>query len=114
MNSSADGKNEIFRLHLRGLSPTVSRDDILLRFHPFGDVQSVEIMYEKFSDAPQAPRCRGFAYISMSVTRASLERCMSTYNGCAWKGRKFYVSEALPHFEIRRQIELLASSSKDT
>ena len=85
------------RLHVGGLAPDVTADEISRRLAPFGDVVSVDIKLDKFSTEPQ--QCRGFAFVDLTVSQESeIDRCMSVLNHCRWKGRKLVVSRATPHY----------------
>lgn len=109
----ADRTNEeekAIRLHVGGLPPLISEEDIRARFERFGNVVEIEILYEKFAEHNEAAKCRGFAYITLSTTPSSLERCFTIYNGCAWKGGKLRVSMALPKFELRQRRDMIFST----
>ena len=43
-------ERKLFRLHVGGLPPNISAEDIRTRFRHFGDVLNVEIILEKFMD----------------------------------------------------------------
>jgi|UniRef100_A0A7R9T6A1 RNA recognition motif-containing protein len=101
-------ERKLFRLHVGGLPPNISAEDIRTRFRHFGDVLNVEIILEKFPVGEQQ-QCRGFAFFSLLSTDSVLDRFLTTYNGCSWRGRKLHISIAQPDFELRRQKELAAS-----
>ena len=93
------------RLHVGGLAPDVTVDEISRRLAPFADVVSVDIKLDTFSPEPQ--QCRGFAFVDLTVSHArGIDRCMSVLNHCRWKGRKLVVSRATPHYtESQRQTD---------
>lgn len=96
-------EKEAVRLHIGGLSPLISEEDIRARFQRFGEIVEIETLYEKFVEQNEPAKCRGFAYVTLFTSIPLLERCFTAYNGCIWKGGKLRVSMALPHFELRRQ-----------
>tara|TARA_B110000971_G_scaffold123181_1_gene126174 strand:- start:593 stop:2476 length:1884 start_codon:yes stop_codon:yes gene_type:complete len=50
--------------------------------------------------------CRGFAYVDLLATDAkSLNRCVTLYNGCKWKGGTLSVTTAKPGFAERLIME---------
>ena len=52
------------------------------------------------------PPCRGFAYVDLRPTDArSLNRCVTLYNGCKWKGGVLSVRAARPRFFERLKME---------
>ena len=52
------------------------------------------------------PPCRGFAYVDLRPTDAkSLNRCVTLYNGCAWRGGVLSVRAARPRFLERLAME---------
>ena len=85
-----------YRLHVGGLPETISVEEVTRRFANFGEVRDVELIMEKFPTRPQEPLCRGFAYVTLETTSVLLEKCISTYSGCTWKGRTLRVSIAKP------------------
>ena len=55
---------------------------------------------------PRPPPCRGFAYVDLRPTDArSLNRCVTLYNGCKWKGGVLSVRAARPRFFERLKME---------
>ena len=55
---------------------------------------------------PRPPPCRGFAYVDLRPTDAkSLNRCVTLYNGCKWKGGVLSVRAARPQFLERLKME---------
>ena len=55
---------------------------------------------------PRPPPCRGFAYVDLRPADAkSLNRCITLYNGCKWKGGVLSVREARPRFLERLKME---------
>lgn len=86
------------RLHVGGLTPEVSEEDLRKRFSSFGEVISVNILCSKF-DPPGYSTCRGFAFLDLKVSHESVvERCISVLNCCKWKGRIISVARARPDY----------------
>ena len=55
---------------------------------------------------PVAPPCRGFAYVELTPSDAkSLNRCVTLYNGCKWKGGVMRVQRAKPRWNDRLRME---------
>jgi hypothetical protein len=56
--------------------------------------------------SPVAPPCRGFAYVELTPSDAkSLNRCVTLYNGCKWKGGVMHVQRAKPRWNDRLRME---------
>ena len=97
------------RLHVGGLAPDVTVDEISRRLAPFGDVVSVDIKLDKFSTEPQ--QCRGFAFVDLTVSQESeIDRCMSVLNHCRWKGRKLGLFD---HYRVIHRGEWPPSSIRN-
>ena len=55
---------------------------------------------------PVAPPCRGFAYVELTPSDAkSLNRCVTLYNGCKWKGGVMRIQRAKPRWNDRLRME---------
>jgi RNA recognition motif-containing protein len=84
----------LHRVYVGGLGPEVSESLLSDRFRSFGEVLCTEIV-----------PARGFAYVDMMTSDASLKRCQSLYNNTKWLGGTLKVGEARPSFAARLQKE---------
>ena len=91
-------KGYVHRLHVGGLTPEVTDEDLRKRFSSFGEVISVNILRSKF-DPPGCSTCRGFAFLELQVCHeGAVDRCISALNRCKWKGRTISVARARPDY----------------
>jgi RNA recognition motif-containing protein len=82
-------------IYVGNLSRQATEDDVQEVFTPFGQVQSVTIIKDKFSGEP-----RGFAFVEMP----SQEEALAAISGLAGKdllGRTLTVNEARPRNDDR-------------
>ncbi|KNC76008.1 hypothetical protein SARC_11481 [Sphaeroforma arctica JP610] len=84
-----------------GVSDTVNDDELKARFNSFGQVTDVHIAVDTLTNTR-----RGFAYVQMECTNASLKRCMSLLNGTRWKGKELHLALARPRFVSTLQKEI--------
>jgi RNA recognition motif-containing protein len=83
-------------IYVGNLSRQASETDVEQAFTPFGQVQSVTIIKDKFSGEP-----RGFAFVEMP----SQEEALAAISGLAGKellGRALTVNEARPRTDSPR------------
>jgi hypothetical protein len=66
------------RLHISGLTPAITLDDLNRRLSTFGSVEAVDGMGKV--DAVGRPR--SFAYVTLNTNVGKLSRC--EYNGLLW------------------------------
>ena len=105
------------RLHISGLTPAISFDDISQRLGSFGSVTALDGLGKL--DALGQPR--KFAYATLQTTKPQLSRCalstlslslshslflivvigMNALSGSTWKGAKLRIGEAKPDFHER-------------
>jgi RNA recognition motif-containing protein len=82
-------------IYVGNLSRQATEEDVQEAFAPFGQVQSVTIIKDKFSGEP-----RGFAFVEMP----SQEEALAAISGLAGKdllGRTLTVNEARPRNDDR-------------
>ncbi|KAF9454489.1 hypothetical protein P691DRAFT_787768, partial [Macrolepiota fuliginosa MF-IS2] len=72
------------RLHIAGLTPSISQQDLSRRLSSFGNVKSLDGL--GILDGTGQPR--KFAYATLEATPAKLSKCMNTLSGATWKGTK--------------------------
>jgi RNA recognition motif-containing protein len=88
-------KEDSLNIYVGNLSRQATEDDVQEVFTPFGQVQSVTIIKDKFSGEP-----RGFAFVEMP----SQEEALAAISGLAGKdllGRTLTVNEARPRNDDR-------------
>lgn len=98
------------RLHISGLTPAISFDDLSRRLGSFGSVTVVDGLGKL--DGLGQPR--KFAYVTLQTTKPQLSRCMNLLSGSTWKGAKLRIGEAKPDFRERIILENAPKSSDDT
>ena len=77
-------------IYIGNLSYEVTEDDLRKEFEAFGQVSSVAIIKDKFTE-----KSRGFGFVEMP-TREQAEAAIAALNGKAVKGRQIAASEAKP------------------
>ena len=102
----------IGRLHISGLTPAISYDDLSHRLGTFGSV----IALDGFGKLDALGQPRKFAYVTLQTTKPQLSRCMylsnpsfhlnefpgmNAFSGSTWKGAKLRIGEAKPDFRER-------------
>ncbi|KAI0057367.1 hypothetical protein BV25DRAFT_1831197 [Artomyces pyxidatus] len=85
------------RLHVSGLTPAISFDDISRRLGSFGSVTSLD----GFGKLDGLGQPRKYAYVTLHTTKAKLAKCMNVLSGSTWKGAKLRIGEAKPDFRER-------------
>ncbi|KAI0311793.1 hypothetical protein OF83DRAFT_721244 [Amylostereum chailletii] len=89
------------RLHVSGITPAITADDLSRRLGSFGTVTSLDGFGKR--DALGQPR--KFAYASLETTKGKLAKCMNLLSGSTWKGAKLRIGEAKPDFRERIALE---------
>ncbi|KAG8681020.1 hypothetical protein FRC08_015904, partial [Ceratobasidium sp. 394] len=89
------------RLHISGLTPSITQNDLKQRFGTFGEVREVDGVGKL--DGLGQPR--KFAYVTLESTQAKLARCMNLLSGSTWKGAKLRIGEAKPDYRARHELE---------
>ncbi|KAG8722962.1 hypothetical protein FRC09_005364 [Ceratobasidium sp. 395] len=90
------------RLHISGLTPSISQNDLKQRFSTFGQVKAVDGV----GKLDGLGRPRKFAYVTLESTQAKLARCMNLLSGSTWKGAKLRIGEAKPDYKARHELEV--------
>lgn len=94
------------RLHISGLAPQTTREELAARFAPFGDVTDVVIVREVPLDDrgfyDELSASRGFGYVSVApADDDKVDLAIRTYHGVRWRGHTMRVSRAHEHYLIR-------------
>ena len=82
-------------IYVGNLSNEVTEEDLKQAFEPFGEVESVKIIKDKYTN-----RSRGFGFVEMA-TKADGQSAIDGLNGKELKGRTLNVNEARPRTEGR-------------
>ena len=82
-------------IYIGNLSRDVTEDDLRQMFQPFGTIDSVNVIKDKFSGVS-----KGFAFIEMPV-KEEAEAAMTALKGKELKGRPLDCNEARPREERR-------------
>ncbi|CUA75592.1 hypothetical protein RSOLAG22IIIB_11865 [Rhizoctonia solani] len=90
------------RLHISGLTPSISASDLKQRFSTFGDVRDVDGV----GKLDGVGRPRKFAHLTLETTQPKLSRCMNLLSGSTWKGAKLRIGEAKPDYKARHEREI--------
>ncbi|KAI9451028.1 hypothetical protein F5148DRAFT_1003802 [Russula earlei] len=98
------------RLHISGLTPAITSDDLSRRLASFGSVSALDGLGKL--DALGQPR--NFAYITLETTKTQLSRCMNLLSGSTWKGAKLRIGEAKPDFRERILHENASMQAEET
>lgn len=81
------------RLYVGNLSKEVSKEDLEAAFQPFGRVEEVTVVKDKYNNVP-----RGFAFVEMPEKKEA-EAAIAGLHGKEFKGRSMDVNEARPRQE---------------
>ena len=82
-------------IYIGNLSYEVTEEDLQQAFEAFGQVESVNIIKNKFSG-----RSKGFGFVEMP-DKANAQSAINELNGKELKGRALNVNEARPRTESR-------------
>ena len=82
-------------IYIGNLSYEVTEEDLQQAFEAFGQVESVNIIKDKFSG-----RSKGFGFVEMP-DKANAQSAINELNGKELKGRALNVNEARPRTESR-------------
>jgi len=83
-------------IYVGNLSRTVTEDDLRQAFEAFGQVASVTLIKDKFTN-----ESRGFGFVEMPG-KDEAQTAINELNGKDLKGRALKVNEARPRTEHRR------------
>ena len=84
------------KIYVGNLSYEVTEEDLRLAFEQFGQVESVNIIKDKFSG-----KSKGFGFVEMP-SKAEAQSAIDELNGKELKERTLNVNEARPRTESRR------------
>lgn len=82
-------------IYVGNLSNEVTEEDLKQAFETFGEVQSVKIIKDKYTN-----RSKGFGFVEMA-SKAEGQSAISGLNGKELKGKAVNVNEARPRTESR-------------
>ncbi|KAF9221062.1 hypothetical protein BS17DRAFT_810201 [Gyrodon lividus] len=85
------------RLHISGLTPSITPADLERRLAAFGTVKDMDGFGAR--DALGDPR--KFAYVTMEIGSKELAKCLNVLSGSTWKGTKLRIGEAKLDFRER-------------
>ncbi|KAH9839718.1 uncharacterized protein C8Q71DRAFT_830229 [Rhodofomes roseus] len=85
------------RLHVSGLTPAITPDDLAKRLGSFGTIKAMD----GFGSMDAVGQPRKFGYITLEATKKNLGRCMNLLSGATWKGAKLRLGEARPDYRER-------------
>jgi len=89
-------RGEAMNIYVGNLSYSVTEDDLRQAFGSFGQVASVSIIKDKFSN-----QSKGFGFVEMP-SQEEAQAAISGMNGKELKGRAMNVNEARPRTDDRR------------
>ncbi len=75
-------------IYIGNLDYKVNESELVQKFEEFGEVSSVNLITDKFSD-----RSKGFAFVTMD-NQAEAEKAINELNGKLWLSREIVVNEA--------------------
>ncbi|KAL1746754.1 hypothetical protein HDZ31DRAFT_61947 [Schizophyllum fasciatum] len=98
------------RLHISGITPNISHDDLKQRLSTFAKVNALEGLGA--TDAVGAPR--RFAYATLEGQPAQITRCVAALSGATWKGARLRIGDAKPDYRerIKRENEVAAAEGE--
>ncbi|KAI6138998.1 hypothetical protein BKA82DRAFT_4228897 [Pisolithus tinctorius] len=85
------------RLHISGLTPSITSSDIHRRLSAFGSVTSLD----GFGQLDALGDPRPFAYATLEGKEKDIAKCMNVLSGSIWKGTKLRIGEAKPDYHQR-------------
>ncbi|KDN52531.1 hypothetical protein K437DRAFT_292979 [Tilletiaria anomala UBC 951] len=123
-----DGATVIKRLHISGLTPSLSQHDIISRFSSFGlQVLNIDTWSHESSSSLQPSSApsgastnldgKPYAFLDVSIpsedaqATVKLERIKRLLSGTIWKGAKLRIGDARPDFRQRLEAERMAQSA---
>ncbi|TRM63500.1 hypothetical protein BD626DRAFT_456877 [Schizophyllum amplum] len=98
------------RIHISGLTPNITYDDLKQRLSTFGTVRALD----GIGATDDLGGSRPFAYATLEGAPAQLTRCVALLSGATWKGAKLRVGDARPDFRerIKRENEAVAAEGE--
>ncbi|KAF8120801.1 hypothetical protein EV363DRAFT_1367839 [Boletus edulis] len=85
------------RLHISGLTPSITPADLKHRLSSFGKVKAMDGFGAR--DALGDPR--KFGFVTMEISAKELVKCLNVLSGSTWKGTKLRIGEAKTDFRER-------------
>ena len=82
-------------IYTGNLSYEVTEEDLKQAFETFGEVESVNIIKDKYSG-----RSKGFGFVEVPV-RIEAQKAINELNGTEYKGQMLKVNKARPRTESR-------------
>ncbi|KAG6810476.1 hypothetical protein H0H92_011711 [Tricholoma furcatifolium] len=101
-------ENIVKRLHISGLTPGLTSEDLSRRLSGFGTVKAVD----GFGLCDGVGQPRKFGYVTLETTQGQLSRCLNLLSGSTWKGAKLRIGEAKPDYAQRLAAEREAASAE--
>ena len=83
------------KIYVGNLSYEVTEEDLRLIFEPFGQIESINIITDKYSG-----QSKGFGFVEMP-SKDEAQAAIDGLNGTELKGRTLNVNEARPRTEKR-------------
>lgn len=83
-------------IYVGNLASDISEDDLRQAFEAFGQIESVNVIKDKFSG-----ESRGFGFVEM-VSKEEAQSAIDGLNGKDLKGQSLNVNEARPRSEKRQ------------
>ena len=83
------------KIYVGNLSYEVTEEDLQLVFEPFGQIESITIITDKYSG-----QSKGFGFVEMP-SKDEAQAAIDGLNGTELKGRTLNVNEARPRTENR-------------
>ncbi|KZV96763.1 hypothetical protein EXIGLDRAFT_732325 [Exidia glandulosa HHB12029] len=89
------------RLHISGLTPSISQQDIASKLASFGTVHAVD----GFGALDGNGDPRKFAYATLEAQPSQVSKCINALSGTTWKGTRLRLAPAKPDFTARWEKE---------
>jgi len=80
-------------MYVGNLAFSVSEEDLKEAFSPFGEIESIKVIKDKYSG-----QSSGFGFVEMP-SNAEADKAIKTLNGSEMKGRAIKVNQAKPRGE---------------
>ncbi|EOR01608.1 hypothetical protein E3P92_03279 [Wallemia ichthyophaga] len=96
------------RLHIAGMTPSITLKDLENRFSRFGSVLSVEDCGRDGNGDP-----RKYCFMNFQANQAQLNKLMQTFSNSHWKDAKLRISEARPNYITRLEIDKEKAAEKE-
>ncbi|WWD16369.1 hypothetical protein CI109_100795 [Kwoniella shandongensis] len=97
------------RIHIGGLTPSITTAHIKDRFSSFGNVREVEEMKPDGLGQP-----RPFTFFTIETTPVQLKKCLNIMSGSHWRGTQLRLAEAKPRWDVAIQLQAKADAEPET